>query len=154
MVFSAITFLFCFLPIVLIVDRLLPWRLKNGFLFAASLVFYTWGAGSLVLILLGSMAVNFVAGTAVERAVDGGRRTRARWVLALAVTMNLALLGWFKYANFAAQQAGGILRGRSAWRPARGPPSCCPSASRSTRSTPSATWSISIAGPPGTWPIR
>ena len=40
MVFSSLPFLFLFLPAVLLVSHLLPFRLRNGFLLLANLVFY------------------------------------------------------------------------------------------------------------------
>ncbi len=108
MVFSSITFLFFFLPVVVIGYYLVPRRLRNAFLLAASLLFYTWGAGWIVLVLLVSMGLNDVLGLAVERSMDGGRRDRARAILAIAVIMNVGLLVWFKYANFTVDTLNGV----------------------------------------------
>ena len=43
MLFSSLTFLFYFLPVVVLIHRFLPEKWQNPFLFAASLVFYAWG---------------------------------------------------------------------------------------------------------------
>ena len=43
MVFSSILFLFRFLPIVLLIYYLCPFRLKNAVILIASLIFYAWG---------------------------------------------------------------------------------------------------------------
>ena len=43
MLFSSITFLYLFLPLVLAVYLLAPRRAKNAVLLAASLLFYFWG---------------------------------------------------------------------------------------------------------------
>ena len=51
MVFSSLTFLFAFLPIVLIGYYLLPKKAKIGFLLFASLVFYAWGEPLYVLLI-------------------------------------------------------------------------------------------------------
>ncbi len=109
MVFSSITFLFLFLPAVLVGYYVLPRRARNGFLLASSLLFYLWGTGALVLALVASIAANYWLGLRIERAVDGGRLRHAQAWLALAVILNVGLLSWFKYASFAAAQLNQLL---------------------------------------------
>jgi alginate O-acetyltransferase complex protein AlgI len=109
LVFSSVTFLFFFLPIVLIAYHLAPRRLRNGLLAAASLGFYGWGAGAFVLGLVGSMAANYVIGRRIGRAVDAGDPRSSRRALAVGVVVNVALLGVFKYANFAVATWNGAL---------------------------------------------
>lgn len=109
MVFSSITFLFFFLPAVLLLHPLAG-KWKNPLLLAASLFFYAWGDGLSLLILLVSIVINYWAGRAIdcggdqpehEPDSDSGDKTRASSAaLALAVIVNLALLGSYKYANF------------------------------------------------------
>ena len=55
MVFSSTVFLFLFLPIVLLGYYLIGKSLRNPFLLFASLFFYAWGEGLLVLLMLGSI---------------------------------------------------------------------------------------------------
>jgi alginate O-acetyltransferase complex protein AlgI len=109
MVFSSATFLFFFLPVVLAAYYAAPRRARNGVLVVASLAFYTWGAGSIVVALIGSVAANYVVGLQVERAMDAGDRDRAKRYLAAGVVVNVALLGWFKYANFGVATWNGVL---------------------------------------------
>jgi alginate O-acetyltransferase complex protein AlgI len=109
MVFSSVTFLFFFLPVVLGAYYLAPRRARNAVLVIASLAFYTWGAGSIVFALIGSVAANFVIGLRLERAHDAGDDRRARRWLAAGVVVNLLLLGWFKYANFGVATWNGAL---------------------------------------------
>jgi alginate O-acetyltransferase complex protein AlgI len=109
MVFSSVTFLFFFLPAVITLYYLVPRPARNGLLLAASLVFYTWGTGALVIALIASIAANYILGLWIERFVEGGERRRAQLALAFAVLMNVALLGWFKYANFAVATLNGAL---------------------------------------------
>jgi len=100
MVFSSSVFLFLFLPVVLAVYALLPSLvLRNLFLLAASLFFYAWGEQSFVLVLIGSVIVNYLFGLAIGRLEDRG--TPARWMVGAAVAVNLGLLAFYKYANFA-----------------------------------------------------
>ena len=104
MVFSSITFLFFFLPAVILLYYLAPRRAHNAVLLVASLVFYTWGTGALVFVLVLSIGINYGLGLAVERSVDAGRDGRARAFLAAAILFNVSVLAWFKYATFALAQ--------------------------------------------------
>lgn len=108
MVFSSTAFLFLFLPAVLGLYWVTPGRLKNALLLLASLIFYTWGGGAFVLLLLAAIALNYLAGRLIGWAREGERRAGARLGLALAVTVNLALLGCFKYANFVVHQLNSL----------------------------------------------
>ncbi len=96
MVFSSLPFLFLFLTVVLLLSHLLPFRLRNGFLLLANLVFYAYGEPVYILIMLGSILVNFFAGVLMGRQrSQGGRRA----VLVVGIVLNLAALGVFKYAG-------------------------------------------------------
>lgn len=106
MVFSSAIFLFLFLPLVLAGYYLVPRGLRNGYLLIASLIFYAWGEGFLVLLMLTSVALNYVGG----RLIDGCRVERSRRIaLAITLAANLVLLGWFKYANFIADNLNVML---------------------------------------------
>ena len=94
MVFSNPTFLFFFLPLVLIANLLTPKQLKNLLLLSASLIFYAWGEGFYVLVMLASILVNYLVGLAISNT------KYALLALNLGVAINLVLLGTFKYANF------------------------------------------------------
>jgi alginate O-acetyltransferase complex protein AlgI len=109
MLFSSTIFLFAFLPIVLSLYWLLPgMRSRNALLLVASLVFYAWGEAGYILILLASIALNYILGRLIDARRGRGAEQR---VLALAVTANLALLGIFKYANFFVDNANALLAG-------------------------------------------
>ena len=58
MVFSSAFFIYAFLPIVIGIYYVIDKRLKNIFLFVASLVFYGWGEPEFIIILLLSILVN------------------------------------------------------------------------------------------------
>ncbi len=95
MVFSSAVFLFAFLPSVLIIHTLVRnTTVRNILLIVASLLFYAWGEPVYVLLLLASIALNFLLGRFVW-----GRKP----VLVIAVVANLAFLVVFKYAGFIVQ---------------------------------------------------
>ena len=93
MLFSSAIFLFLYLPLFLLIYYLLPKRWHNALLFAASLVFYAWGEGAVVLVLLASALINYLAGKLIEQ----GRRQTGLW---LSLIGSLSLLFYYKYANF------------------------------------------------------
>ena len=76
MLFTSVEFLFLFLPLVLAVYYVLPfkWNLKNYFLLAASLGFYAWGEPKFVFAMLASIAFNYAAALVIERLRE--RRSR------------------------------------------------------------------------------
>ena len=59
MLFSSIPFLFYFLPIVLLLYFLVPFKLKNAVLLLASLVFYAWGEPKYVVLMIASILLFF-----------------------------------------------------------------------------------------------
>ena len=98
MVFSSLTFLFLFLPILyllLFLSRSPRWR--NGVLIAASLLFYGWGEPVWILAMLFSTAVNYVCALAIDATERKGLR---RLCLVLGVIASVAFLFYFKYAAF------------------------------------------------------
>ena len=97
MLFSSITFLYYFLPIVLAVYFLAPRRGKNLVLLLASLVFYWWGEPRYVFLMLFTIAFAYVCGLLIGRFRGRGA---AKGFLILSVAGELAVLGYFKYADF------------------------------------------------------
>ena len=107
MVFSSMTFLLLFLPIVLLLYFLAPGlRGKNAVLVTASLLFYAWGEPVCVLAMLGSTAVNYCCARAIGAARDAHRRKAA---CALGVGVSLALLFYFKYFSFLFENVAALL---------------------------------------------
>ena len=97
MVFSSLSFLCVFLPVTLLLERLMPTtRTKNAVLVVASLLFYAYGEPTLVLLMIVSTLFNYAFG----RLVGGSDGTARRAWLAVAVVVNLGMLGVFKYAGF------------------------------------------------------
>ncbi len=98
MLFSSITFLGFFLPIVFILYWLSPSRIyKNMLLFFSSLLFYAWGEPKFVFLMLFSILLNYIAGLKISHAADEKRR---KMVLAFSVFVNLTILFIFKYLGF------------------------------------------------------
>ena len=94
MVFSSLTFLFAFLPVTLIGYYLLPKKWKIGFLLLASLVFYAWGEPLYVILMIGSIVLNWVIGLLMDKS----ERHKKAFLIA-SIVLNLALLFTFKYTG-------------------------------------------------------
>jgi len=97
MLFSSVTFLYYFLPAVLILYFLVPWKLKNAVLLLFSLVFYGWGEPKLVYLMVVTVLMFYVCGLLIEKAQ---RQCWKKIWLTVSVVISVGLLGIFKYADF------------------------------------------------------
>ena len=102
MVFSSSVFLFLFLPLVLAAYFAVPTRLRNVVLLTASLLFYAWGEKGFVLLMLASIALNWLMAFWI-------RASNRRWVFAVAIASNVGLLIFFKYTNLLASSLSDAL---------------------------------------------
>ena len=100
MVFSSLLFLFRFLPAVLILYYAAPRPARNLILFVVSLVFYAWGEPVYVGLILLSTVVDYTAGRLVAYCRQTGNSRGAKGAVLGSAVVNLALLGFFKYADF------------------------------------------------------
>jgi alginate O-acetyltransferase complex protein AlgI len=114
MVFSSYLFLFYFLPVALLLYYAAPRRLQHLTLTSLSYLFYGWANPLFVPLLLGSTTIDYFAGRVIARhpaipqdphlpPVAQPRARAARLAVTASVCSNLALLGFFKYFNFAAE---------------------------------------------------
>jgi D-alanyl-lipoteichoic acid acyltransferase DltB (MBOAT superfamily) len=106
--FASITFLFYFVPLFFILYCAAPGiAAKNIVLLVASLLFYAWGEPRFVALLAAQIVLNYCFALAIG-AAEGNRR---RLAVAAGVAVNLALLGAFKYADFAAATLNAVTGG-------------------------------------------
>lgn len=109
MVFSSISFLFVFLPALLLVYFLIPSKYRSGrnlVLLIFSLFFYAYGGPRFLILMLVSIALNYVGGLLCAPSFQW--RRAALWI---TVAINLGLLGWFKYATFLAENLSKLWTG-------------------------------------------
>lgn len=107
MLFSSIAFLYYFLPAVILVYFLLPFRYKNILLLITSLIFYAWGEPKYSLLMIFSVIEGFLLGLLIER--EQGTK-RGRILVIVSVVINLSLLGFFKYFNFFLTNINGVFK--------------------------------------------
>ncbi|WP_022772766.1 MBOAT family O-acyltransferase [Butyrivibrio sp. AE2015] len=100
MLFSSTTFIYIFLPTVIIIyygflrkNR----QFQNVFLFVASLMFYAWGEPKFVFVMMASIVINWLFGLIIQK--ERGKRL-SKIALVLDIFVNLFLLFVFKYLSF------------------------------------------------------
>lgn len=99
MVFSSLLFIFIYLVVTLALYYAVPNRVyRNVILCVLSLIFYGWGEPSFVLLMIFSIAFNWLAGLLVGKYRSDEKRSKT--ILVISVVVNLALLGVFKYTGF------------------------------------------------------
>lgn len=102
MVFSSFVFISIFLPIVFLLYLIMPGRkLKNGLLLVFSLLFYAYGEPIYVLLMIGSILLNYIMGILTEE-------KKSKIYIVVTVILNLGILGVFKYTGFMAESLNQI----------------------------------------------
>ena len=99
MLFNSVDFIL-FFPVVTILFFLLPKRVRNLFLLAASLYFYMCWKAKYILLIGFSILVTYLAALLMAFFEKKGKNKLRGWVLAGAILSNLAVLFLFKYYNF------------------------------------------------------
>lgn len=97
MLFSSLSFIYYFLPIVFIIYFAVPTRFRNVVLVVASLFFYFYGEPIYVTLLLFSIVVNYLHSLVIDKHLG---QPQAKKALISAIVINILLLGFFKYADF------------------------------------------------------
>lgn len=98
MVFTDLIFLFCFLPISILLTKLIRnIKLQNILLVVLSLLFYAWSNPIYVVLLILSILWNYF--TAFELEAQDDEKTK-KILLIVSVVVNLFILGFYKYTGF------------------------------------------------------
>ncbi len=98
MLFSSITFLYVFLPIVCILYLISKKELHNPILLIASIIFYAWGEPKYLAIMLVTIILNYYGAILVDKFKYNPRlKLTALWVTIIG---NLSFLFYFKYFDF------------------------------------------------------
>lgn len=110
MLFSSMTFIYVFLPVVTVLYLLLRKELRNHLLLIASLVFYAWGEPRYLAIMLITILINYTFAILIEksRLKESAEQGGGAWFsshaksfyLVIALVLDLGVLGYFKYFNF------------------------------------------------------
>lgn len=110
MSFSSFEFIFIFLPLVLIIyfgmSRFVTRTVQHIFLIVASLVFYGYADPRYIILILSSIAINYISARGIE-SID--QKHLRKTIFTLAILFNVLLLGYYKYYNFFVHNINDIL---------------------------------------------
>ena len=101
MEFSSTVFLFIFLPILLVIYHcklIKSIKVRNIILLIASLLFYAYGEPIYILVMLGSILVNYFIGILIDKNRNSNRTKKL--YLVIGIIFNVLLIVCFKYLNF------------------------------------------------------
>ena len=96
MLFSSMTFIFIFLPIVIALYFIFK-KFRNLILLLASILFYAWGEPKYVVILLLTVLIDYFGAIFVDKAEKQPKKLLILWTV---IILNLSVLIYFKYFNF------------------------------------------------------
>ncbi len=99
MTFSSLTFVFIFLPVILLLVRFIPGRGKLVVMFLSGLVFYAWGNPKMLLLLLLSIALHYITGLELDYFDNAGNILARKIVMVVTVLIDVAVLSLFKYTS-------------------------------------------------------
>ena len=101
MLFSSMIFLWLFLPLVFILYYVLDKRYRNLLLLIVSIIFYAWGGVSYTLIMFSSIVINYLFALLIDKEIEKNNKPKKKIYLILCIVINLSILGYFKYTDFA-----------------------------------------------------
>lgn len=104
MLFSSMTFLFVFMPLVITIYGLSKKEIRNYVLLVASIIFYAWGEPRYLAIMILTILVNYVGAIEMARFFN---KTKRKLILATTILVDLGVLVYFKYFNFIVDNING-----------------------------------------------
>ena len=93
MLFTSISFLYYFLPIVIILYFIVPKKFKNFILFLSSIFFYFCGEPIYTFLMIGEIFIAYVGARYLEK-------HRKKSILVSLLAIHIGTLGLFKYSDF------------------------------------------------------
>jgi alginate O-acetyltransferase complex protein AlgI len=109
--FSSYIFIFGFLPLALVATYLAGWRMQPLAKLALTLLslgFYAWWRPAHLPLLLFSIIFNYAVGGIIQKAHERQRDRAVKLWLIFGLIVDVGLLGYFKYANFLADNLSGL----------------------------------------------
>ena len=93
MLFTSISFLYYFLPLVIIAYFAVPKKAKNFILLVASMLFYFYGEPKYIFLMLAEILIAYVGAIFIDK-------YKSKTILTLVIAIHVALLCVFKYTDF------------------------------------------------------
>jgi len=111
MVFSSLTFIFLFLPVLIILYYIVPYKFKNALLLVGSFIFYAYGELKFFFLLVLSVLINYLLAICMDAFSE--KSLHRKIVFIGALVYNLGVLFFFKYINFVIENMNYLLGGLS-----------------------------------------
>lgn len=102
MLFTSISFLYYFLPVVIALYFILPKKVRNVVLFVASLVFYYYGEPKYIYLMLAEILVAYIGALLIDK--------YKKSIFIITVAIHIGLLCIFKYTDFMISNVNGIFK--------------------------------------------
>ena len=103
MLFTSISFLYYFLPIVIAMYFILPKKARNVVLFAASFFFYFYGEPKYIILMLLEILVAYIGAILIDK-------YKSKGIFIATVSIHILLLCVFKYTDFIISNINGIFK--------------------------------------------
>lgn len=102
MLFTSISFLYYFLPVVILLYFVVPKKMRNVILFGASMLFYFYGEPKYIVLMLVEILITYISAIWIDK-------YKKKSVLFLAISIHIGLLCIFKYTDFMIENVNHIL---------------------------------------------
>ena len=106
MLFSSITFLYYFLPAVIFLYFIVPFKFKNFILMIVSLFFYAWGEPTYVFLMIGVSLISYIFGFLIDRFRENKKLSKL--FMFVSLISSFSILAIFKYADFFIENVNSI----------------------------------------------
>ena len=106
MVFSSLTFLFVFLPIVLLIYYISPRPLKNFVILLFSLIFYALGEPKFIFLIILSILINYIG--ALQIVKNSSDTEKRKFIFITLLLIDISILFFFKYYGFIISSIGSL----------------------------------------------
>lgn len=93
MLFSSMTFLFVFMPLVMAVYFLSKKEIRNYVLLIASIIFYAWGEPRYLAIMIITILVNYAGAILLDKHYSSRQRL---WIVSLTIRSRFELFVLFQ----------------------------------------------------------
>lgn len=107
MIFSSISFLFYFLPILLIAYYVLPKKCRNTVLLIASLFFYFYGEPKFIIMMIFNIVQTYIFGLLIDK-----YKEKSKIFLMVSVIISIGALVYFKYIDFIIENINLLLKNK------------------------------------------
>ena len=106
MLFSSIPFLYYFLPVVIFLYFIVPFKFKNFILMLVSLFFYGWGEPTYLFLMVGVSLIGYIFGFFIDKYRE--RKTLSKIFMFVSLIGSFSILAIFKYADFFIENVNGL----------------------------------------------